>query len=105
MLVPVPATRSSASSFFEQLKRRKVVRMAAAYAVVAWLVLQLADVLVPALNLPGWTIRLVTLLLILGFPVALIASWFVEPANNGSALKLIGDPTLVRTQLDAVLKF
>jgi TolB-like protein/lipoprotein NlpI len=85
MLTPVPATRSSASSFFEQLKRRKVVRMAVAYAVVAWLLLQLADVLVPALNLPGWTIRLVTLLLILGFPVALIASWFVEPANTGSA--------------------
>src|SRR6478609_7787937 len=69
MLAPVLATRSSASSFFEQLKRRKVVRMAVAYAVVAWLLLQLADVLVPALNLPGWTIRLVTLLLILGFPV------------------------------------
>ena len=64
-----------------ELKRRKVVRTTIAYGVIAWLTLQIADVLVPALNLPGWTVRLVSLLLILGFPLAVVLSWFIEPAR------------------------
>ena len=64
-----------------ELGRRKVIRTAIAYAVIAWLLLQLSDVLVPALNLPGWTVRLVSLLLILGFPLALVLSWVIEPST------------------------
>lgn len=61
-------------SFFAELKRRNVVKVAAAYAIVAWLLVQIADVFFPALQLPEWTVTLVAALLILGLPVALLLS-------------------------------
>jgi len=71
--------------FLAELQRRKVIRTAIAYAVIAWLLLQVSDVLVPALNLPNWTVRLVTLLLILGFPLAVVLAWIIEPAGASIA--------------------
>ena len=53
-------------SVLAELKRRNVVRVTALYGLAAWLILQVADVLVPTLGLPGWVMRLVALLLILG---------------------------------------
>jgi TolB-like protein len=70
-------------SVLAELKRRNVVRVAALYGLAAWLILQVADVLVPALGLPGWVMRLVALLLILGFPLALIFSWVYELTPEG----------------------
>jgi TolB-like protein/cytochrome c-type biogenesis protein CcmH/NrfG len=72
-------------SFLAELKRRKVIRAAVAYAVAAWIVLQISDVLVPALNLPEWVVRLVTLLLLLGFPLTLVLAWIIEPKPAFSA--------------------
>lgn len=71
------------SSFFQELRRRNVIRVAIAYMLVAWVLLQIADVLFPALTLPEWTIRLVAGLLILGFPLALFFAWAFELTPDG----------------------
>ncbi len=66
-----------------ELKRRNVVRVAVAYAVVSWLILQLTDVLMPLLSLPEWVGGLVFLLLVVGFPLALIFAWAFELTPEG----------------------
>src|SRR3990172_7683250 len=70
-------------SFFEELKRRNVVRMAILYGVASWLLLQIADVLFDQLGIPAWAFRLVLGLLVLGFPFALIFSWVFELTPEG----------------------
>lgn len=70
-------------SLFEELKRRNVVRMAALYIIASWLILQIADVLFDALELPPVWVRLVLAVLILGFPLALIFSWVFEMTPEG----------------------
>ncbi len=70
-------------SFFAELKRRNVYKVALAYAVVAWLLIQVATQVFPFFEIPNWAVRLVVLLLILGFPVALIFSWAFEITPEG----------------------
>jgi TolB-like protein/DNA-binding winged helix-turn-helix (wHTH) protein len=70
-------------SLWEELKRRKVVKVAALYAVLAWILIPVADTFFPALQLPAWTVTLVAALLILGFPVALVLSWAYELTAEG----------------------
>ncbi|HVF73220.1 MAG TPA: tetratricopeptide repeat protein [Chthoniobacterales bacterium] len=72
--------------FFAELKRRNVYRVAVAYAVVAWLLIQIATQLFPVFEIPNWAARLVVLLLILGFPVALILAWAFELTPEGIQL-------------------
>jgi len=69
--------------FWEELKRRNVVRVAIAYAIVSWLILQIADVLMPLLSLPEWVGGFVFLLLVIGFLLALILSWAYELTPEG----------------------
>jgi TolB-like protein/Tfp pilus assembly protein PilF len=69
--------------FFGELKRRNVYKVAVAYAVVAWLLIQIATQVFPFFEIPNWAVRLVVLLLILGFPVALILSWAFEITPEG----------------------
>jgi tetratricopeptide (TPR) repeat protein len=69
--------------FFEELKRRNLFRVAIAYLVVAWLVLQIGDALAPALHLPDWVNSLVAFLLILGFPIAIFFAWAYELTPEG----------------------
>ena len=59
-------------SFLAELKRRNVYKVAVAYAVVSWLIIQIATQVFPFFEIPNWTVRLVVILLILGFPVALV---------------------------------
>ena len=66
------------SRLFEELRRRKVFRVAGAYLVAAWVLLQVAGELVPILALPEWTNRLVFLLLVVGFFPAIIHAWAFE---------------------------
>ena len=66
------------SRVFEELKRRKVFRVAAAYAVLSWLLLQVADTISPMMNLPEVAPRLVLFLLVVLFPVAVILAWAFE---------------------------
>lgn len=95
-----------------ELKRRKVVRVAAVYAASAFVVLQAADLILPALLLPEWTYRLLVLLALFGFPVALVLAWALELTPGGlrvtaasrdgddaPAPSLFGGPTLVATAL------
>ncbi|MBA2269164.1 MAG: tetratricopeptide repeat protein [Chthoniobacterales bacterium] len=70
-------------NFFAELKRRNVYKVAVAYAVVAWLVIQISDTVFPRLNLPDWAVTLVIVLLLLGFPVALIFAWAFELTPEG----------------------
>src|SRR5258705_4251935 len=75
------------SDFFTELKRRQIYRMAAAYAVVAWVLIQLVNNVAPALKLPDWTLTLVIVLLVVGFPIILIFAWVRElaPADGATA--------------------
>lgn len=68
---------------FSELKRRRVFRVAVVYAVVGFVVAQVADLLFPALLLPEWAFRLVVLLLILGFPIALVLAWSFDLTPEG----------------------
>ena len=69
--------------FFSELKRRNVWRVAALYVIVSWLVLQVIDVLASVLDLPDWAGKLVFVLLLIGFPVALVISWIFELTPEG----------------------
>ena len=69
--------------FFGELKRRNVYKVAVAYAVVGWLLIQVATQVFPFLEIPNWAIRLVILLTALGFPVALIIAWAFELTPGG----------------------
>ena len=70
-------------NFFAELQRRNVYKVAVAYAVAAWLLIQVATQVFPFFEIPNWTVRLVVLLLILGFPVVLILSWAFEITPEG----------------------
>src|SRR6516165_10359719 len=73
----------SERNFFAELKRRNVYKVAAAYAVVSWLIIQVATQVFPFFEIPNWAVRLVVLVLILGFPVALVLSWAFEITPEG----------------------
>jgi len=70
-------------NFFGELKRRNVYKVAVAYAVVGWLLIQVATQVFPFFEIPNWAVRLVILLLMLGFPVALILAWAFELTPEG----------------------
>jgi len=70
-------------NFFAELKRRNVYKVAVAYAVVAWLLVQIATQVFPFFEIPNWAVRLVVLVLIAGFPVALVFSWAFEITPEG----------------------
>ena len=74
---------SEKPSFFAELKRRNVYKVAVAYAVVAWLLMQVASQIFPFFEIPNWIVRLVILLLVIGFPVALIIAWAFEMTSQG----------------------
>jgi TolB-like protein len=70
-------------SFVGELKRRNVYKVAIAYAVIAWLLMQIASQIFPFFEIPNWAVRLVVLLLILGFPIALVLAWAFELTPEG----------------------
>jgi TolB-like protein/Flp pilus assembly protein TadD len=71
------------SGFFEELKRRKVYRVAAAYMIAAGGAIQLASAAFPAWELPNWALRLVIVVLLMGFPIALILAWAYDITAQG----------------------
>ena len=70
-------------NFFTELKRRNVYKVAIAYAVVAWLLMQMATQVFPFLEIPNWAIRLVIMLIVIGFPIALVIAWAFELTPEG----------------------
>jgi hypothetical protein len=70
-------------AFFREIKRRKVIRVAGIYLVASWFLIQVGDVLFPALRLPDWSITMLVALMIVGFPVAMILSWVFDLKPDG----------------------
>ena len=70
-------------SFFDELKRRKVFRVAASYAVVAFIIMQLVEILFPMFNFPQWTQQFTVIIVLLGFPIAVILSWVFDKTPEG----------------------
>ena len=70
-------------TFFEELKRRKVFRVAATYAVVAWILMQIGEVTFPALNIPEWVMSTLVVILLAGFPIAVIFAWIFDKTPQG----------------------
>src|SRR6266498_3494171 len=71
------------SGFFEELQRRKVYRVAATYIIAAGFIIQIGSAVFPAWELPNWTLRLVVVLLLMGFPIALILAWAYDVTPQG----------------------
>ena len=71
------------SGFFEELQRRKVYRVAAAYIIAAGFIIQIGSAVFPAWDLPNWTLRLVVVVLLMGFPIALILAWAYDVTPDG----------------------
>ncbi len=78
---------SGGNGIIGELRRRNVFRVAIAYVIVTWLLLQVVDILVPMLTLPEWVGRLILLLLIVGFPIALLFAWAFEMTPEGVKLE------------------
>src|ERR1700755_3327471 len=70
-------------NFFSELKRRNVYKVAVAYAIVGWLLVQVATQVFPFFEIPNWAVRLVVLLIAIGFPIALILAWAFELTPEG----------------------
>jgi len=70
-------------NLFNELKRRNVFRVGIAYAVVAWLVMQFADVVLNNITAPGWVFQAIMLLLAIGFPIVLVFAWAFEMTPEG----------------------
>ena len=77
----------SLTSFYEELNRRNVIKVAVLYVVASWLVLQVAELLFDALDPPGSWLRLVLALLILGMPLVLVFAWVFELTPEGVRLE------------------
>src|SRR5437667_557702 len=71
------------SGFFEEVQRRKVYRVAAAYIIAAGFIIQIGSAVFPAWELPNWTFRFVVVLLLIGFPIALILAWAYDVTPQG----------------------
>src|ERR1700730_17049193 len=70
-------------NFFAEVKRRNVYKVAVAYAVVAWLLVQVATQVFPFLEIPNWVVRLVIAIVVIGFPIALVIAWAFEATPEG----------------------
>lgn len=75
--------QSAVGSFWQELRRRKVIRVAAVYIVTGWIIIQVAETTFPSFGIPEWAFRFVTLLLLLGLPVALILAWAFDLTPDG----------------------
>src|SRR5947199_2477339 len=70
-------------NFFAELKRRNVYKVAVAYAVVAWLLIQAASILFPTYEAPAWVMKVFVAIVALGFPIALVIAWAFEMTPEG----------------------
>src|ERR1051326_3880251 len=78
-------------NFFSELKRRNVYKVAAAYAVVGWLIIQIATQVSPFLGIPNVVVTIIILLVALGFPIALVIAWAFESTPKGIERTIVAD--------------
>ena len=71
------------ANIFTELKKRKVFNSAAIYLATAFVMLQVAQIIIPALRIPSWTLSFIVVLLILGFPIVVIFSWIYDVSDDG----------------------
>src|ERR1700751_1296846 len=83
-------------NFFAELKRRNVYKVAVAYAVVGWLLIQIATQVFPFLEIPNWVVRLVIAVVAIGFPIALVIAWAFELTPEGIKRTEDVDPNVHR---------
>lgn len=88
------------SGFFQELKRRHVWRVAIAYVVTAWVLLQLASVMLPSFGAPDWVMRVLFAILVILFPIALILAWALEITPEGVRFTAPADSPGAREQQD-----
>ncbi len=81
------SNKQAVMSFIKELKRRNVIRVAIAYAIAAWLLIEITATTFPILKLPDWSVTLVTVLVLIGFPLALILAWAFELTPEGIKLE------------------
>src|SRR3982075_880271 len=74
---------SDKPSFFSELKRRNVYKVAVAYAVVGWLVIQISSTVLPTFHAPEWVVQTLVVLVGVGFPIALVLAWALEATPEG----------------------
>ena len=98
-------TSPKSNSFWQELRRRKVVRVVLAYVIVGWLLIQIADVTLEPLHLPPWSETLVIWLVGLGFPIAVILAWVLDVTPEGIAVTPPQDEPSVNDATIAVLPF
>ncbi len=73
----------SKPNFWQELKRRNVYRVAVTYAMTAWLLIQVASIMLPTFEIQDWALRLLIIILIIGFPIALVLAWIYEMGPSG----------------------
>src|SRR5207249_2662490 len=76
-------TKVRIDNFFAELRRRNVYKVAVAYAIVGWLLVQVATQVFPFFEIPNWAVRLIVLLIVIGFPIALVIAWAFELTPEG----------------------
>src|SRR5471030_2614884 len=74
---------SDKPSFFSELKRRNVYKVAVAYAVVGWLVIQVSATVLPTFHAPEWVVQTLVVVVSIGFPIALVIAWAFEATPGG----------------------
>ena len=79
----MPQPTNKLSQFWQELKRRKVVRVIAVYGAAAFVILELVDIVSPSLGLPTWTLNFIIVLLCVGFILAVILSWVYDITPEG----------------------
>ena len=89
--------------FFEEVRRRKVYRVAAAYIIAAGGIIQLASAAFPAWELPNWTLRVLIVCLLMGFPVALMLAWAFDITADGIRVTPDGTASKTRARLNMIL--
>ncbi len=77
------SNKQAVMSFIKELKRRNVFRVGVAYAIAAWLLIEITATTFPILKLPDWSVTLVTVFVLIGFPLALIFAWAFELTPEG----------------------
>src|SRR6476620_6632484 len=90
-------------NFFAELKRRNVYKVAVAYAVVGWLLVQVATQVFPFFEIPNWAVRLIVLAIVIGFPIALVIAWAFELTPEGLKRTEVADaiPAVARQKKHA----
>ena len=79
----MPQPTNKISQFWQELKRRKVFRVVTMYAATAFIIMEAGDIMLPRLGLPDWTVTFIIVLLIIGFPIAIILSWIFDLTPEG----------------------